>query len=134
MSDITPKTNIIARAWKSINSSMKAMDSLDAVEVVMAIEETFDVTIPDGDVEAMQTPRSVSNWLLPRVEVHAPNKSARRCLLKISMRDSRPDLVKDVGEPWNQEQVIAVLRNIIVEQTGAKDFTEDSTFKDDIFS
>ena len=95
MSDTTSKTNIIARAWKSLNSSLKAMDSLDSVEIVMAIEEAFDVTISDSDAEAMQTPRSVINWLLPRVEGHAPNKFARRCLLKISKRDSRPDLAKE---------------------------------------
>ena len=31
------------------------MDSLDAVEVVMALEEAFDVTIPDEDAEKFRT-------------------------------------------------------------------------------
>jgi len=134
MSEIRAKANSFAKIWKSLKSSLKAMDSLDSVEVVIAIEETFDVTISDRDAEAMQTPRSVINWLLPRVQGHVPNDVARRCLLKLSERDSRTDLLKDIGEPWSAEQVIAVLRDIIVEETGTKNFTEDSTFKDDILS
>ena len=31
------------------------MDSLDAVEVVMALEDAFDVTIPDEDAEKFRT-------------------------------------------------------------------------------
>ena len=31
------------------------MDSLDAVEVVMALEDAFDITIPDEDAEKFRT-------------------------------------------------------------------------------
>jgi len=31
------------------------MDSLDVVELVMAIEEAFDIEVPDEDVESMRT-------------------------------------------------------------------------------
>ena len=31
-------------------------DSLDAVELIMAIEEAFDIEIPDGEAETMTTP------------------------------------------------------------------------------
>jgi len=43
-------------------------DSLDIVELVMAMEEEFDVEIPDEDVERMQTIGDVIDYLKERVE------------------------------------------------------------------
>ncbi len=42
-------------------------DSLDVVELVMAIEETFDIVVPDEDVEGMQTIGDVETYLAGRV-------------------------------------------------------------------
>ena len=42
-------------------------DSLDIVELVMAIEETFDIEISDEDAEAMRTIRDVENFVSSRV-------------------------------------------------------------------
>lgn len=42
-------------------------DSLDLVELVMAVEETFDIVVPDEDVEAMQTIGDVEAYLEQRV-------------------------------------------------------------------
>ena len=39
------------------------LDSLDAVEVVMAIEEEFMVEIPDGDAEKIQSCKGTSNLI-----------------------------------------------------------------------
>jgi acyl carrier protein len=44
-------------------------DSLDVVELVMAIEETFDIVVPDEDVEGMQTVGDVESYLAGRVSV-----------------------------------------------------------------
>jgi len=38
-------------------------DSLDTIEIVMSIEETFDIEIPDHEVEQMETVGSVLNYL-----------------------------------------------------------------------
>ena len=38
-------------------------DSLDTIELVMAIEEVFDIEIPDHEVENMETVGSVLNYL-----------------------------------------------------------------------
>ena len=38
-------------------------DSLDTIELVMAIEEVFDIEIPDNEVEEMHTVESVLNYL-----------------------------------------------------------------------
>ena len=39
-------------------------DSLDAVEIIMAIEDEFDIEVPDEDAEKFQTkrPPPPSNW------------------------------------------------------------------------
>ena len=43
-------------------------DSLDIVELVMAMEETFDVEIPDDDAEKIQTVGDAVAYLRDRVE------------------------------------------------------------------
>jgi acyl carrier protein len=42
-------------------------DSLDVVELVMALEEAFDIVVPDEDVESMQTIGDVEAYLTERV-------------------------------------------------------------------
>lgn len=42
-------------------------DSLDVVEMVMALEETFDLEIPDEDVEGIQTVGDVESYLAKRI-------------------------------------------------------------------
>jgi acyl carrier protein len=42
-------------------------DSLDVVELVMALEETFDIVVPDEDVEGMQTIGDVESYLATRI-------------------------------------------------------------------
>jgi acyl carrier protein len=42
-------------------------DSLDVVELVMAIEETFDLEIPDEEVEALRTIGDVEKYVAERV-------------------------------------------------------------------
>jgi acyl carrier protein len=43
-------------------------DSLDIVELVMALEEAFDVEIPDEDAEKIQTIQDAVSYLKERVE------------------------------------------------------------------
>ena len=38
-------------------------DSLDVVELVMSLEEVFDITIPDEDVEALTTVADMQTYL-----------------------------------------------------------------------
>ena len=44
-------------------------DSLDIVEMVMAIEEVFDIEVPDEDAEAMRTIWDVENYVSRRLRV-----------------------------------------------------------------
>ena len=41
-------------------------DSLDVVELVMAIEEAFDIEIPDEDAESMRTLGDVEKYVIER--------------------------------------------------------------------
>lgn len=41
-------------------------DSLDIVELVMAMEEEFDVEIPDEDAEKLKTVSDVQNYLVSK--------------------------------------------------------------------
>jgi acyl carrier protein len=43
-------------------------DSLDVVELVMAFEETFDLRVPDEDVERMRTLGDIERYLEKRVQ------------------------------------------------------------------
>jgi acyl carrier protein len=43
-------------------------DSLDIVELVMAMEEEFDIEIPDDDAEKIQTIKDVISYLKDKIE------------------------------------------------------------------
>ena len=51
---ITPETNIMEDL---------GADSLDVVELLMAIEETFGVTVPDEDVQGLKTIQDIVNYV-----------------------------------------------------------------------
>ena len=42
-------------------------DSLDVVELVMALEEAFDIVVPDEDIEGMLTIGDVESYVAGRV-------------------------------------------------------------------
>ena len=44
-------------------------DSLDTVELVMALEESFEITIPDEDAEKIQTVKQAIDY----IQSHAKN-------------------------------------------------------------
>jgi acyl carrier protein len=48
-------------------------DSLDTVELVMAIEEAFDIEIPDNDAEKMRTVQDVIDY----IEKHSKTKEIK---------------------------------------------------------
>lgn len=53
-SEVTPNASILDDL---------GADSLDVVELVMALEESFDIVVPDEDVERLQTIADVQQYL-----------------------------------------------------------------------
>ena len=54
-SEVTPDKNIIEDL---------GADSLDVVELVMAIEEEFDIDIPDEEIEKVQTVQQAIDYIV----------------------------------------------------------------------
>ncbi len=73
---------------------------LDIVELVMAFEEKFGISIPDEDASELSTPRKVTDYVMSKVK----NRGMTR------------------------EEVAAIVRQIIEEQTATYNFHEDSHF------
>jgi acyl carrier protein len=63
-SEVTPDANILDDL---------GADSLDVVEVVMALEETFDIEVPDEHVEEMRTVADVERYVVKAVGNAAPS-------------------------------------------------------------
>jgi len=42
-------------------------DSLDVVELVMSLEDTFDIEVPDEEVEAMRTVADIQRYVIEHV-------------------------------------------------------------------
>lgn len=57
-SEVTPEASILDDL---------GADSLDVVELVMALEEEFDLEVPDEDVETLRTIGDVSRYIAERV-------------------------------------------------------------------
>lgn len=45
------------------------LDSLDHVEIIMAIEEEFDIEVPDADAENLLTPRQIADYICVKQDV-----------------------------------------------------------------
>jgi acyl carrier protein len=56
--DVRPEANILEDL---------GADSLDVVELVMALEEAFDIEVPDEDVEGLRTIGDVEKYIQQRV-------------------------------------------------------------------
>ena len=77
---------------------------LDTVELVMAFEEKFGVSIPDADTDGLTTPRKVTDYLME----------------------------KNAGGGRSREEVARMVRQVIEEQCAVYDFTDDSRFIEDM--
>lgn len=62
---ITEQLNLKAEDIKLENEFIKDLkaDSLDVVELVMSVEEKFDIQIPDEEAEKMYTVQSVIDYI-----------------------------------------------------------------------
>lgn len=68
---------------------------LDGVELVLALEEEFEVTIDDRDAANLTTPRKVADYILSRLETVSDN--AGRCLSQTGFYRIRSVLMSHFG-------------------------------------
>lgn len=80
---------------------------LDLVEMVMRIEEEFEITIPDEAAVTMVTPGTVIDYLMT---------------------------LPEINEKWSREQVRQVVFTIVEDESGnlRDHFNEDSRFIEDL--
>jgi hypothetical protein len=90
----------------------RAMDSLDAVEAVMLVEEIFGTEIPNDHAESFGSPREMVDWLEPYLSNQRPNKQASALLRKLAKAHGNPQLAEGLEGTWRREQIAAVIREI----------------------
>ena len=86
--------------------------SLDTIEIVIAIEEAFEVDLPDANTEDFESPDAIVDWLEIELSNQRPNKAARVSLRKLAQDQHRPELVEGFDGPWRREQIVAIVREI----------------------
>jgi acyl carrier protein len=77
---------------------------LDTVELIIAFENEFGLSIPDADAERLTTPRQVTEYVWGRI----------------------------THERVTKEQVAERVRAVIREQTSIQNFSDDDHFVDDM--
>ena len=87
-------------------------DSLDTIELVMAIEEAFEVELPEADERTVGGPGELVDWLEAHLGSRRPNKTARALLRKLAHDQQRPELAEGLERPWRREQISAIVREI----------------------
>lgn len=80
MHDITVRILDVLKSFEKVDSSKLTnnasftsdlgLDSLDAVEVVMAIEEEFAIEIPDAEADEITTVQDAINYVANTSEAH----------------------------------------------------------------
>ena len=89
-----------------------AIDSLDMVELVIALEELFEIEIPDREAETFGSPREIVNSLEGALGESPPNKEAAEVLKRIAKEEDRPELIRDLNGLWRRDQIAAIIRTI----------------------
>jgi Phosphopantetheine attachment site len=89
------------------------LSSIDLVEVIMAIEESFEVEIPDHDAEAISGPREIVNWLAVHLAGRAMSDGAVLQLENLARQRRMPHLMQNFNRTWQPEQINAIVWEIL---------------------
>lgn len=82
----------------------KQLDSLELVELLMGLEEFFDVEIADEIGSA----REIVDYLESRLSYRRPNKQAARFLKELAKKTGNPELAQGLDGLWRREQIAAI--------------------------
>jgi|HubBroStandDraft_2_1064218.scaffolds.fasta_scaffold124442_2 hypothetical protein len=89
------------------------LSSIDLVELIMAIEESFEIEIPDQDAEAISGPREIVNWLTVHLAGKAMSDGAVLQLENLARQRRMPHLMQNFNRTWQPEQINAIVREIL---------------------
>ena len=88
------------------------LNSIDLVEIVMAIEEAFEVDIPDHAAEAISGPREVANWITQHLGGKAMSDRAALRVENLARQHRASQLMPSLNRTWQPEQIKAMVREI----------------------
>jgi len=89
------------------------ISSINLIETILAIEETFEVEIPDGDTEALAGPREIVDWLAARLTDKPIGDRAALLLQNLAKQQGAPELASHLHGNWRREQIVAVVQEIL---------------------
>ncbi len=84
---------------------------LDTVELVMTIEETFDITIPDADAEKIQTVGHLYYYILSKF--HSEERETSRCLSAATFYRLRRGLMRSFRVPRREVRPPSEMETLI---------------------
>jgi len=90
----------------------RATDSLETVEVMVLVEDVFEIEIPDAGANRFDRPGEIADWLEVRLSNQRPNKAAQKLLRRLAVEQLRPELAKALHGLWRREQIAAIVREI----------------------
>jgi len=85
---------------------------LDLVELIIRIEDTFGIQIPDRLATGLTTPRKVTDFILSQVEV---SKDSRSCLSQKAFYSLRREFIQQLSLPRRQFVPEAKLKELLPE-------------------
>jgi hypothetical protein len=95
-----------------VDFSVFGIDSLDVVEMIMFLEETFGVTVSEEDAQGFGSKRAIVDWLEAHLAGKRPGKKAVAVLKRVAETEARPELISDLRGPWRRDQVAAIIRTM----------------------
>lgn len=90
----------------------RGTDSLDTVEMIMPIEEAFEVELSSADEETFNSHDELVEWLEVQLSNQRPNKAARVLLKKLADDQQWPELAEGLDGLWRREQIAAIVREV----------------------
>lgn len=90
----------------------KTIDSLGAVEVLMRIEEVFEIEFPDSNTKHFGSADEIISWLEVSLSGRRPNKHAIALLRKLAKGNNNSELTKDLDGTWRREQIAVIINDL----------------------
>ena len=106
---------------------------LDAVELVMAIEEEFGIDITDAEAEKLRTPRLLIDFIWAkklRNELYVKPPAPPRLLQHLGWQNSTGQASQEVVA--THDSLAKRVRELITEQIGVGKFSDDDRFVEDM--